>query len=424
MTDRERFLATMNYQPRDRAPFWYWGAWPETLERWQREGYDPDSFDLNMGADRRIVYGHWWNPHPPFEYQVVEEDAETILFVNHEGILMRQMKNQPMSSMPQFVRFPVETREDFRRFWAERMQPDLEARIGEGWQERLRAERGGTPPPSGETPVPPEAGQVAQESGSGLPPLPQGERGREGEASEGRPAAGTTNLGRGGTGKPSIPPEPPLPFIVISDRWGGFFGPLRNLVGVERLCTLFYDDPAFVEEMMEANADLTIAIMGQVLDVIDVDAFVFWEDMAYKTGPLLSPAMARKYMLPRYARVVEFLRGRGVRIIGLDSDGQIDPLIPVWLDAGLNMLYPFETQAGMDVRQVRRRYGKNLLIWGGVDKRAVAHGPAAIDAELARLRPLIEEGGYIPHPDHSFPPDVSFDNYRYFMEKLAEVCSA
>ncbi len=359
MTERERFLATMLYQPRDRAPFWTWGAWPETLERWQREGYDPATFDLNQGADRRLAYGHWWNPHPPFAHQVVEEDEETVLFVNHEGILMRQRKDQPMSSMPQFVRFPVETREDFRRFWAERMRPDLEARIGEGWQEKLRAER-------------------AQ----------------------------------------------PLPFIVISDRWGGFFGPLRNLVGVERLCTLFYDDPAFVEEMMDANADLTIAIMDQVLEVISIDAFAFWEDMAYKTGPLLSPAMARKYMLPRYRRVVEFLRGRGVEIIGLDSDGQIDPLIPVWLDAGLNMLYPFETQAGMDVLEVRRKYGKDLLIWGGIDKRAVAHGPAAIDAELERVRPLIEEGGYLPHTDHSFPPDVSFANYRYFMGKLAEVCGA
>ncbi len=357
MTDRERFLATMNYRSRDRTPFWFWGAWPETLERWQREGFDPDSFDLNMGADRRIAYSGWWQPQPPFEYRVVEEDEETILFINHEGILMRQRKDQPMSSMPQFVRFPVQTRADFRKFWAEHMTPDLEARIGPGWQEQLRAER-----------------------------------------------------------------EQPVPFIVISDRWGGFFGPLRNLVGVERLCELFYDDPAFVEEMMDANADLTIALMDQVLDVIDIDAFAFWEDMAYKTGPLLSPAMARQYMLPRYARVVEFLRGRGVEIIGLDSDGQIDPLIPVWLDAGLNMLYPFETQAGMDVLEVRRKYGKDLLIWGGVDKRAVAQGPAAIDAELARLRPLIEEGGYLPHTDHSFPPDVSFDNFRYYMEKMAEAC--
>jgi uroporphyrinogen decarboxylase len=376
MTDRERFLATMNYAPRDRAPFWCWGPWPETVERWKREGYDPETFDLNMGADRRIAYGHWWNPNPPFQYQVVEENGETILFINHEGILMRQRKDQPMSSMPQFVRFPVETRADFRKFWAERMTPDLEARIGPGWQEKLRAERGAQafPPVSGEA-----------------------------EAQAGKPV---------------------LPFIVISDRWGGFFGPLRNMVGVERLCTLFYDDPAFVEEMMEANADLTIAIMDQVLDVIEIDAFAFWEDMAYKTGPLLSPAMARQYMLPRYARVVEFLRGRGVKIIGLDSDGQIHPLLPVWLDAGLNMLYPFETQAGMDVREVRRRYGRNLLLWGGVDKRTLAHGPAAIDAELVRLRPLIEEGGYIPHTDHSIPPDVSFDNFRYYMEKLAETCGA
>jgi uroporphyrinogen decarboxylase len=411
MTDRERFLATMNYEPRDRAPFWYWGAWPETLERWQREGYDPDSFDLNMGADRRVAYGHWWNPNPPFEYQVVEEDAETILFINHEGILMRQRKDQPMSSMPQFLRFPVETREDFRRFWAERMQPDLEARIGEGWQEKLRAERGLLPGAQafqpaqggGEAPRDVRKGGDAQ---AGKPVLPEGSDGRN--ARRTGEAAGTFEL----------------PFIVISDRWGGFFGPLRNLVGVERLCTLFYDDPAFVEEMMDADADLTIAIMDQVLDVIGIDAFVFWEDMAYKTGPLLSPAMARRYMLPRYARVVEFLRGRGVEIIGLDSDGQIDPLIPVWLDAGLNMLYPFETQAGMDVLEVRRKYGKDLLLWGGVDKRAVAHGPAAIDAELARLRPLIEEGGYLPHTDHSFPPDVSFDNFRYYMEKLAEVCGA
>ncbi|HEY3396525.1 MAG TPA: uroporphyrinogen decarboxylase family protein [Armatimonadota bacterium] len=358
MNDRERFLATMNYAPRDRAPFWYWGPWPETVERWKTEGYD-ESFDLSMGADGRTGSGHWWNPQPPFAYEVLEEDAETILFINHEGILMRQMKNQPMSSMPQFVRFPVETRADFRKFWAEHMTPDLTARIGPDWQAQLRAER-----------------------------------------------------------------LKPLPYIVISDRWGGFFGPLRNLVGVERLCTLFYDDPAFVQEMMEANADLTIAIMDQVLDVIDIDAFGFWEDMAYKTGPLLSPAMARKYMLPNYVRVVEFLRGRGVQIIGLDSDGQIDSLIPVWRDAGLNMLYPFETQAGMDVLEVRRKYGQDLLIWGGVDKRALTHGPAAIDAELERLRPLIEEGGYMPHTDHSIPPDVSFANFRYYMEKLAEVCGA
>jgi uroporphyrinogen decarboxylase len=358
MNDLERFYACMNYQPVDHTPFWAWGPWPETAERWKSEGYNPEKMDLNMGADIRQAYGGWFFPHPPFERKVLAEDGGHILYVNHEGILMRELKGNPMSSMPQFVKFPVETREEFRRFWQERMQPDLTQRIGPDWKEQLRAIR-----------------------------------------------------------------ARPHPFIVISDRWGGFFGPLRNLVGVQRLCTLFYDDPAFVEEMMDANADFIIAMMAQILDVVTVDAFAFWEDMAYKTAPLISPQMARRYMLPRYRRVADFLAGRGVPFIGLDSDGMMDSLIPVWLDAGLNFLYPFEVQAGMDVLAVRRKYGRGLRMWGGVDKRALAHGPRAIDAELARLKPLMDEGGFIPHTDHSIPPDVPFRNYCYFMEKLGEVCS-
>ena len=57
-----------------------------------------------------------------------------------------------------------------------------------------------------------------------------------------------------------------------------------------------------------------------------IDAFGFWEDMAYNHAPLISPEMVRRFMLPRYRRVAEFLRGRGVPYIGLDSDGQIDCL--------------------------------------------------------------------------------------------------
>jgi hypothetical protein len=357
MNDLERFYACMNYQPVDRAPFWSWGPWPETVERWRREGYDPQQFDLNLGADRRLAFGDWFFPCPPFAREVIAEDDVHILYINHEGILMRERKDNPMSSMPQFVRFPVETRAEFRRFWQERMQPDLAQRIGPNWKEQLRAAR-------------------AQ----------------------------------------------PYPLIIIADRWGGFFGPLRNLVGVERLCTLFYDDPAFVEEMMDADAEFVIAMMAQILDVVSIDAFALWEDMAYKTAPLISPQLVRRYMLPRYRRVVEFLAARGVPFIGLDSDGMIDPLIPIWMDAGLNFLYPFEMQAGMDVLAVRKKYGKGLRLWGGVDKRALAHGRAAIDAELARLRPLIAEGGYIPHTDHSIPPDVAFADFVYYMRRLEQVC--
>lgn len=358
MNELERFHACMDYQPVDHTPYWFWGTWPETLERWKHEGWDPQTFDLNMGADTRNVYAGWFFPTPPFEHKVLEEDEAHVLYINHEGILMRERKDNPMSSMPQFIRFPVETREDFRRFWRERMQPDPAQRIDPHWQDDLRAIR-------------------AQ----------------------------------------------PRPFELISDRWGGFFGPLRNLVGVERLCTLFYDDTAFLEEMMDADCEFVLEMLRQILDVVAVDAFILWEDMAYNTAPLISPALVRRYMAPRYRRVFDYCRSRGVRWLGLDCDGFCDPLIPVWMDAGLNTLYPFEVQAGMDVLAVRRKYGKELRIWGGINKRAVAEGPAAIDAELERVRPLIEEGGYLPHTDHSEPPDVSFVNHCYFMNKLKQVCA-
>ena len=355
MTSRERYLAVMRYGEFDRVPYIAgMGPWPETLERWKREGYDPQR-PPEFPTDRFEFRGGWFFPNPPFERRVIQEDAETVLYVNHEGILMRERRDQPHSSMPQFVRFPVQTRADFRAFWKDRMQPDMAARLGAGWRQELRAHR-----------------------------------------------------------------RRDYPLIVISDRWGGFFGPLRNMTGVERLCELFYDDPALVEEMMDAVADFIIAMMGQVLDETDVDGYGFWEDMAYKAGPLIGPQMVRRYMLPRYRRVVEFVRSRGVEFVLLDSDGDISRLIPVWLDAGINTIYPFEVQAGMDVVEVRRLYRRDLRIWYGIDKRALARGQGAIDTELSRVEPLMREGGYIPAPDHSLPPDVPFPNYCYYMDRLWE----
>ncbi len=354
MTPRERFLATMRYEPVDRVPFRLFGAWPETVERWKREGYDHRK-PLFQG-DHWEWLGEWFFPNPPFERKVIEENARTVLYINHEGILMRERRDHRDSSMPQFLRFPVENPEDFHHFREERMKPDLAARIGPDWKARLSAYR-----------------------------------------------------------------KRDFPLIIIADRWGGFFGPLRNLVGLRKLCTLFYEDPGFVEEMMDAVADFIIEIMDQVLGYTDIDVFGFWEDMAYKAGPLLAPKLVRRYMLPRYRRVIAFLRSRDVEFISLDSDGDVSKLIPIWFEAGINILYPFETQSGMDVVKVRREHSRDLRMWFGVDKHALAIGPKAIDAELMRVAPLIREGGYIPGPDHSLPPDVSFANFRYFLEKLQTI---
>ena len=263
---------------------------------------------ISAATTGRCEY-QWFFPNPPFERRILAEDATYVTYVDPQGIVLREFKRNPLSSMPQFIRFPVETREDFRRFWRERMRADLAERMGPDWRQQLRRHR-----------------------------------------------------------------NRDYLLVVLADRWGGFFGPLRNLVGVERLCTLFYDDPVWVHEMMEADADFLIGMLQQMLEETDIDVFGFWEDMAYKAGPLISPAVVRKFMLPCYRRVIDFARGRGVHFFCLDTDGQMDSLITVFMDAGIDILYPFEVQAGMDVNATRKKYGRELRLWGGLDKRALTCG--------------------------------------------------
>jgi len=209
------------------------------------------------------------------------------------------------------------------------------------------------------------------------------------------------------------------PLQIYGGRDTGFFGPVRGWMGAERALTTFYDDPDLMHEMMEFLADFTIEVVRRCLDEVEADYFVFWEDMAFKTASLISPAMFREFMLPRYRKVSDFLHRRGVPITMVDSDGHIDELVPLWIEGGVDVIYPFEVAAGEEVTALRKRF-PHLGMSGGIDKRAVAAGRAAIDAELARVMPLIEAGGYVPTLDHSFPPDVSLDNFRYFMDRKWE----
>lgn len=214
-----------------------------------------------------------------------------------------------------------------------------------------------------------------------------------------------------------------IPLRMWADREGGFFGPLRNLFGIEDLSYLFYDDIAFIEEVLDAKVECMTRIIDKIWDYTDFDYFVFWEDMCYKNGPLLSPEMFKQYLVPRYRKITDLLRAKGVDLIFVDSDGDVRKLVPLWLEAGVNGVLPFEVQCGMDVNAFRKEYGRELLMMGGINKRALITGGKDIDDELRRVAPLVEEGGYIPWLDHSVPPDVSYDNFLYYMDRLEKLCS-
>ncbi|MDD4860116.1 MAG: uroporphyrinogen decarboxylase family protein [Dehalococcoidales bacterium] len=203
---------------------------------------------------------------------------------------------------------------------------------------------------------------------------------------------------------------------------GSFFGFLREFLGVEKLLYSFYDDPAWVEDMMEHICEMELTCVKKVLKDIRVDFVYFWEDMAFKTGPLISPAMFKKYMVPRYRRITDLLRKNGIDVIFVDSDGNIDELIPLWLEGGVNAFWPLECAAGMNAVELRKKYGKDIIMSGNMDKRALIRGKNDIKQEVMSKVPfLLEKGGYFPSVDHGVPPDVPFENYEYFINLLREV---
>ena len=135
---------------------------------------------------------------------------------------------------------------------------------------------------------------------------------------------------------------------------------------------------------------------------------------------MISPQMFREIVGPHLKRVCDLLRRHGCDVIWTDCDGDVKPLIPVWLDCGINCMFPLEVQGGSDPLIIRKEYGKQILLRGGVNKHALSKTKKDILNELKSLEPLVDEGGFIPGVDHRTPQDVSFENYKYYIrEKLA-----
>jgi uroporphyrinogen decarboxylase len=189
-------------------------------------------------------------------------------------------------------------------------------------------------------------------------------------------------------------------------------------MGMENLSLVLYDDPLWFDEMVTTVADCIIGILENILSSGGkFEAVSMWEDMAYNRGPLMSPKHFKKFLMPHYRRIADLVHKFDVDVIYLDCDGKIDALIPLWLESGINCMYPLEVGTwGGDPVEFRKEFGRDLLMMGGFDKHILAKGKEQIEAEVYRLLPLVEEGGYIPFPDHRVPPDVPYENYLYYIE--------
>lgn len=208
--------------------------------------------------------------------------------------------------------------------------------------------------------------------------------------------------------------------LPVGLHCGSLMGYMRNLLGVEELSYLYVDDPELYEEIANTLAGLCYQSVKAILETgAKFDYAHFWEDICYKNGPLVSPNGFRQIIGPHYRKITNLLKEHGVDIVSVDCDGWIDTLLPIWLENGVNTMFPIEVGTwNASIAPWREKYGKDLRGVGGMNKTVFARDYQAVDQEVERLRPLMELGGYIPCPDHRIAPDAKFENVQYYCEKM------
>jgi uroporphyrinogen decarboxylase len=360
----DRYYRTFTYQSVDRVPDLEFGYWPQTIRRWLAEGMPIeltaaeqncmflDKLDRFFGFDEldNVYLGTHCGMNPVFEEEVFERRDNSVIMRDCSGAIAQRFLNDvDESSIPHYLKFPVETPDD----WA-------------AMKERYRLD----------DPI------------RGIPTVDI-DKARAGAA------AGQ----------------------VVHIGFTGFYGQLRNWMGMENLSCAFYEYPEMIHDMVEHWAELIARQLEALPDDVMIDSVSWWEDMASKNGPLVSPTVFRAFLQPGYHRVMTELKRRGCVIGVVDCDGDPHDIVANWLEEGVNIMFPLEVTAGVDPYAWREEFGMELRLRGGVGKEPLVIGGAAIDAELERLKPLLDQTGFIPHLDHLVPPDISYANYCTYLEK-------
>jgi len=362
MTDRERFCRIMEFQSVDRVPNYELGLWGQTIEQWYQQGLPQD-----------VLYHHWFEGEPyfhidrrafapintwmipGFQYQVIAEDERTITARHEDGVVTKALKIGT-------VRGTRMSMDQYISF------PVTDRKSFQEIKKRYN---------------------------------------------------------------PHSPIRYPFwwdewvkiwktrtyPLCLLTNGSFGLYSQLRRWVGTENISYLFYDDPAFVEEMIDFNTNFLLTLVEKALNEVEFDYFNFFEDFAGKGGPLISPQIFKKFFMPYYKKIVERFKKAGIKHFWLDSDGNTEVLIPLLIESGITCHWPLEQAADMDPVRLRKKFGKNLAFSGGIDKRVLQQGKKEIERELYYKIPvLIESGGYIPTIDHTIPPDTPLENFRYYIE--------
>lgn len=372
MNYRENAMAILHYQPYDKLPVVSFGYWNETLTKWANEGHITpeeaegyqrygDNSDADQQIMKRLGFDFNWNACIGGEVMLMPPFETEILETFSDGSrILRDSQGLICKDKPGTVSIPAEigTSLTDRQAWETLYLPKLQ------WND-ARVDR------------------------AYLQSLPKA-------------AERETPLG----------------------LWAGsLMGDMRNILGVEHLSYLYADDEDLYKEIVDTLCGLCYQATKAILETgAEFDYAHFWEDICFKNGPLVSPAVFEEFVGPWYGKITALLREYGIDIVSVDCDGCIDALIPTWMNNGVNTMFPIEVGTwNASIAPWRETYGRELRGVGGMNKTVFARDKAAVDAEIERLKPLIALGGYLPCPDHRIAPDAEFALVQYYCDKMQQL---
>jgi len=207
---------------------------------------------------------------------------------------------------------------------------------------------------------------------------------------------------------------------ILSSFAGSTAGWIRDLMGFEGFSIATCLQPELIDEILGDLGGLFEEIARVITADLSPDLIAWWEDIAFKTGPIVPPDFFYSKCGPVYKRAMDIYRSSGTRYSYVDCDGDNRLLVPTWLDNGVNIIFPLEVNAGVHPEALRRRF-PGIRMMGGVDKVVLLKDRSEIKKELLRLKSIADEGGFIPHVDHRVQADVPYANYVYYLETKRDI---
>ncbi|MEM2110482.1 MAG: uroporphyrinogen decarboxylase family protein [Candidatus Bathyarchaeia archaeon] len=192
----------------------------------------------------------------------------------------------------------------------------------------------------------------------------------------------------------------------------------QNYVASERLLKAVIKEPEWVIDMYRTDADLVMSMCDRMMKGgFKFDGAFLYCDLGYKTGLFFSPKHYEEELHPVFKDLCRYFHSKGM-LVFLHCCGRIETLIPFFIEEGIDCLQPLEVKAGMDLIELKEKYGDEISFMGGIDVRLMAlDDPKPIEKEIQNKISVAKEGGgYIYHSDHSVPKNVSFQQYKRVME--------